>query len=609
MDSGSSMDMAMSEKTVGLPWLDQPVMLHSSRADSCSKFTSEQCAYRNYHWRYWYESDHVYALNTIYFLCATVGVFAIAHFLSKYAPVSLKKSGAWRKATATMRYLAYKGFRMPALRYWSPSLGVILLGVVGTVFFFAMILGPKPYYWPTDQGVSYGSSPPIATRTGWMALALLPFVMALGAKANLISALTGVPHEKLQVFHHWTSYAMFVLALIHTFPFIIYHINKGDMVEEWNTSVVYWTGVAAIIPQAYLTFMSLPSIRNRFYEFFKATHFLAALLFLIFFFFHCDFRLSSWDYFVATGTVYLLSLFAAQIRTYLLHGVHYASIDLLPCGFVRVKIPTIISWRPGQHIFVRFFTLGLHSLTAHPFTICSLSYDPDKVGKASEIVFYIKPRRGITGRLAKIAAKSPGASKKVVLEGPYGGMTPTALAEFDKILVISGGSGGGFSLAIIEEALRLRQFPVDKQNVDSGAQRQHIHVIFATRNTAVAEWYIEAIEAMISTYDAAKEVSVSVHITSQAESSNQTTSDPANDGSKELPKPDITSVSVHNKFRPNLPQIIASATNGETGKHVGVFVCGPSSMLHDTRNAAAEAQRDVLKGNVEDVYLHTESFS
>lgn len=54
---------------------------------------------------------------------------------------------------------------------------------------------------------------------------------------------------------------MFVLALVHTFPFIVYHIHKGDMVMQWKTQVTYWTGVAAIIPQAYLTFMSLPWIR------------------------------------------------------------------------------------------------------------------------------------------------------------------------------------------------------------------------------------------------------------------------------------------------------------------------------------------------------------
>lgn len=83
----------------------------------------------------------------------------------------------------------------------------------------------------------------------------------LSAKANMVSALTGVPPEKLQVFHHWTSYAMFVLALVHTFPYIIFHIRKGDMVKQWKTSVVYWTGIPALLSQTYLTVMSLPLIR------------------------------------------------------------------------------------------------------------------------------------------------------------------------------------------------------------------------------------------------------------------------------------------------------------------------------------------------------------
>lgn len=71
------------------------------------------------------------------------------------------------------------------------------------------------------------------------------------AKANLT----------FQVFHRWTSWAMFVLALIHTFPFIIVHVWKGDMMLQWKTSVVYWTGVAALIPQAYLNIMSIGPIR------------------------------------------------------------------------------------------------------------------------------------------------------------------------------------------------------------------------------------------------------------------------------------------------------------------------------------------------------------
>ena len=82
----------------------------------------------------------MYSLNTVYFFCATIGVFALVNFTFKYAPVQVKRTAIWRKTTAGLRYLAYRGFQLPALRYWSPSLGILLLGIVGTVFFFGSFL-------------------------------------------------------------------------------------------------------------------------------------------------------------------------------------------------------------------------------------------------------------------------------------------------------------------------------------------------------------------------------------------------------------------------------------------------------------------------------------
>ncbi|KAJ5175339.1 Riboflavin synthase-like beta-barrel [Penicillium canariense] len=637
-----NMDMDM---TGGIPWLDQPVMLHSSRKDKC-KLTDAQCSYRNYSWRYWYQADHVYALNTVYFCCAVIAVFVISHLLVQVCPDWVKRTRVWRATTSVSRYMSYRGYRFSVLKYWSPSLGVITLGIVGAIFFFgmqgldedilgsaklmvalvAMTLGPKPYYWPTDA--SYGSSPPIATRAGWMALALLPFILALSVKANMISALTGIPHEKLQVFHHWTSYAMFVLALIHTFPFIIYHIDKGDMVKQWKTSLVYWTGIGAIIPQAYLTIMSLPFIRNRFYEFFKATHMMAAVLFIVFFFLHCDFRLSSWDYFIASGVIYFLCLLFSQVRTYLLHGIHTASLELLPCGLVRVSVPTVIKWAPGQHVFVRFLTSDLHLLTAHPFTISSVCHDPDQIGKASELIFYIKPRRGVTARLAALAAKQPGITKKILIDGPYGGVSTHHMSRFDTLLVIAGGSGGGFSLAMVDEALR--QSGVTTGEDESGQEsRRHLQVVFSTRNTSIADWYIHEIESRLSQSttlpgsDIGFETSVSVHITSNRDSTLSTSTLDSEKGStNKLPPTDITttgsfSLNVHRNARPDLPGLLARTVatahanpmpNGKK-QRIGVLVCGPASMLHDTRNAAALAQKRTFGGEVEELYLHSEPFA
>lgn len=445
----------------------------------------------------------------------------------------------------------------------------------------------------------------------------------------MISALTGIPHEKLQVFHHWTSYAMFVLALIHTFPFIVYHIDKGDMVKQWKTSLVYWTGIGAIIPQAYLTIMSLPFIRNRFYEFFKATHMIAAILFVVFFFLHCDFRLSSWDYFIASGIIYILCLSFSQVRTYLTHGIHTATLELLPSGLVRVSVPTLIKWTPGQHVFVRFLTLDLHLLTAHPFTISSVYRDPKQAGKASELVFYIKPQRGVTARLAALAAKQPGITKKIFIEGPYGGVSTHHMSQFDTILVIAGGSGGGFSLAMVDEALRLSGLSTSED--ESGQEsRRRLQVVFSTRDTLMADWYIDEIESRLSQSttlpgsDNGFETSVSVHITSNRDLTRSTSTlvDSEKGTADKLPPTDITttgsfSLNIHRNARPDIPGLVARTVamthvnpmpNGKK-QRIGVLVCGPASMLHDTRNTAALAQKRTFGGEIEELYLHSESFA
>lgn len=208
-----------------------------------------------------YEADHRYALPTIAFFMAVIILFSFIYLLSKLTFRNGTLSRTTARVVALNRYLTQRSFRIDGLNWNSAPLGVLFLGGVGTIFFFAMTLGPQPYYWPNTAELSYGSSPPIATRAGYMSLACMPFVFATSPKSNMITALTGVSHEKLQTFHRWISYAMYVLALIHTFPFIVFHIWKGDMVKQWNTTVYYWTGVIILLAQTYLTFASMSPLR------------------------------------------------------------------------------------------------------------------------------------------------------------------------------------------------------------------------------------------------------------------------------------------------------------------------------------------------------------
>lgn len=300
-----------------------------------------------------------------------------------------------------------------------------------------------------------------------------------------------------------------------------------------------------------------------------------------------------------------------------MHGMYTATLDLLPCGLVRVAVPSTSKWTPGQHVFIRFLTSDLHLLTAHPFTISSACHE------TSEMIFYIKPRSGVTGRLRAMAAKSPGCKKRILVEGPYGGLNESHMAQFDTILVIAGGSGGGFSLAMVDEALRISGM-VGKGD-EKKDQQQNLQVVFSTRDHAMADWYIEEIETRISqsttlAFDSKFETSVSVHVTDPQSSGVSSGSGIDVKGTKTHRETTTTgnfSLNVHRNARPDVPGLVAGTvsmahTEGTfvgRKQRVGVLVCGPASMLHDTRNAAAVAQSRVFGGEVEEVYLHSEAFA
>lgn len=592
---------------MSLPWLDQPVLLHSSRDAGMCSLTPEQCALKTSYWVFWYEADHRYGLPTIAFFLTAILIVAIGNLTSTYAPERMRRNSSWLRFLSFGRFISYKSWRMGS---WNTqSLAAYILGAAGAIFFLAMTLGPRPYYWPNTRQISFGNSPPIATRAGYMALACMPFLFILGAKANPISTLTGISHEKLNIWHNWVAWAMFALALVHTFPFIVFHIWKGDIVKSFNDGGIWVTGVIALIAQAWLTFMSIRWIRDRYYEFFKATHLFAAAVFFIFFFIHCDFRLTSWDYFIATAVLYSLSWFYSQFKTFMEHGVSHARLFMATHDSLMVTIETNTKWTPGQHVYLRFLTCGLHALTAHPFTISSV---PQR-GKRSQMVFYLQPRGGITGRLAKLAEKSPGMSVPVLLDGPYGGVTSRWFKGFDRTLVVAGGAGAGFSLPMIEHFM---------ERHDVGSE---LEVVVVSRDPGFREWYCQALNDIAERHAATEDIKamrvvVKIHETSPSRQTLPSASEPGTPNDKEVmdhstavsTKGSVTTgpISIQTLAgRPSIPSI-AQATTEKQGT-VGMVVCGPSSMVFDLRQCAAIAQQRIMQGKAaaEEVWFYNESFS
>lgn len=128
--------MHMDEEMSMVPWLDQPVMLHSSRDPGECTMTPEQCAYKLGYWRNWYQADHRFALPTVAFFLVAIGIFSIAHIVTSISPPGVKRSPVWQRAVAICRYLSYKSWRIAGWN--SQSLGVFLLGAAGLVFFLGM---------------------------------------------------------------------------------------------------------------------------------------------------------------------------------------------------------------------------------------------------------------------------------------------------------------------------------------------------------------------------------------------------------------------------------------------------------------------------------------
>jgi hypothetical protein len=89
-------------------------------------------------WLVRYIADYVFALSTIAFFMTAIGMFILAHFISSHILGYRRFRGpaVWRKLIASVRYLSYRGFHIRALRWNSAPIGILLLGLAGTVFFF-----------------------------------------------------------------------------------------------------------------------------------------------------------------------------------------------------------------------------------------------------------------------------------------------------------------------------------------------------------------------------------------------------------------------------------------------------------------------------------------
>ena len=386
------------------------------------------------------------------------------------------------------------------------------------------------------------------------------------------------------------------------------------------------------------------------YEFFKMTHFAAVIIFVVTFFWHCNATLTSWyaslaafshhmadnrrDYFVATAAVYVPCYVYSWLRTCFEHGItQRAYITIESNGFTRIAIPTNGEWTPGQHCFLRFTSFGIfQAFSTHPFTICSSpAIDPNE---PSEMVFYLRHQTGFTAKLYEYAHKESGVSVPVLVDGPYGGASLQSYRDSDHLLVVAGGSGAGWCLPFIERYLRTgllssnddsKEIPAEESPVSRRSGPVSLRVVLATRDVSSRTWFLQTVEQLLEKYptSSSSSIRVEVHLTGHAVEEIGS-KPPLRHASTE---PSISSAdrievqakghdgSVPGKEFEGRPQLSAlirdeAAKSAAGGESLGVFVCGPETMLNEVRNTVAAENLKILSGERKGgIYLHSEHFS
>lgn len=395
-----------------------------------------------------------------------------------------------------------------------PDLGKTLVIASFSIGTIVWCFAVTPYYRCTREW----GSPPLAIRAGMLANGMIAFVFAFGTKVNLVTVLTNISHERLQVYHQWLARLVLFFSVVHALPFVIQPLRDGGSDNLWRwwyqNGPEMWTGTVALSLMAWIVASSTNVFRRMNYEFFVVQHILSVILFLGFYFAHTEDELNSWLWLWSSVGLWGLATLIRWARSAMASGYFVstrASVEVHTCSdatsvekrdaMMRIAINTPLRWSPGQHVFVRFHTMS--PWQAHPFTVLTLPQAAEH--QDSVVVLLARIRDGVTRRLyQKIlheeieyrhddedALEKGGSSFKSTdalpllekgepvdddnlptkakllpasIDGPYG--CNASMASYHSLVIIAGGSGMTFALPILFDlAWRARSGNVSTRDV------------------------------------------------------------------------------------------------------------------------------------------------
>ncbi|SPO25053.1 related to FRE6 - Ferric reductase [Ustilago trichophora] len=163
---------------------------------------------------------------------------------------------------------------------------MVALNIVPLVSFYSLYVGHNTYFTGPDA-ISRRSQilRHLANRCAMLGIGQLPMLILLASKRTPVAILSQLSMNTMMLFHRWIARACYFHIVVHTLGnALIFHYSIG-FVESLKLLPVQ-LGVIAIVMLSGLVFLSLRTLRKKYYEVFVFLHISMALLMIVFTYLH-----------------------------------------------------------------------------------------------------------------------------------------------------------------------------------------------------------------------------------------------------------------------------------------------------------------------------------
>ncbi|KAH6915311.1 ferric reductase NAD binding domain-containing protein [Coprinopsis sp. MPI-PUGE-AT-0042] len=504
---------------------------------------------------------------------------------------------------------AATAFRIVTFR-WSLFIGPYNLGSLGELaFILSYIAANLIWLFMIPQGLNIESW---KARSAMIATGQIPLVVALGTKNNIISWLTGVSHEKLNVLHRASARTVFIFLWIHVVGRSVTGLPRFGP-GHWVTldQPFMLAGVIGMVALTSGVFLSLPIFRHGSFEFFFLAHVTLMFVFVVTAYLHVrqlKYEYYAWPAFIVWGLDRVLR-FGALLWNNLWRcsseNKAQATVELITPNTVRLSMKRKFSWKAGQHAYICLPQLSRIPTEFHPFTISTIPENLDGTKpEEKEIVFLIKAHDGLTNRLMRHASQNGSCTVTAYVDGPYG--SPPDLHHYSTSILVAGGSGISYTLPLLFDLIR-------RSSTGESSDATRIKFVWIVRGEGHLPWINKILAEVLPKAKHPLVVDACIYVTGSAGAQETQRANFLSNDEKEIgyiePEPTDSSIAQIFHGRPDLQRLLDEEISGACGP-VAVDIAGPATLTTSVKaavSAGAGSPGSVLQGR-HPVTLHVETF-